>query len=423
KTAESKLPVPQAKKKTTSTVSHVGCEGAYFQPTAIRSATPISSRGRVESARNVACHGQTLQHTTDDNNKLSSQYQQLGSSKSSTSRTGLIQALEFDEKTNEDGDDSFNLGQTSRFGPQKATFKKKIIVKKPGEIIESKTTNGAKNSQIKQKHYNHAENYLEEIKQALAKDGYRTFSKALRDYKEQGDYIKVTAVLADLFTSTPTYYHLFRKFYSFLRAKHKQEFDQLCKDITGEGAGYKPEDSISNKRLRQDHTDGPADKKAKTDNFNSAKLPSITANVITVSSNPSTSSAHLNTLSNCAFSETSTSSKDIIDPPSVTSSKSNSQSSSISTCSLDNNEKLTDDVVENVNKILTSSNKPCTGYTCSLCGNDSKVPFEALCQHTCCLTCWRQVLDGNKLCPGCGVRIRRRHLVQKLFASGPNLLQ
>ena len=50
-------------------------------------------------------------------------------------------------------------------------------------------------------------------------------------------------------------YSFITEFYRFVRPKDKCAYDQLCKNITGLGCGYKPEDSVSKKRL---HSDDPS---------------------------------------------------------------------------------------------------------------------------------------------------------------------
>lgn len=44
----------------------------------------------------------------------------------------------------------------------------------------------------------------------------------------------------------------FAEFYRFVRHKDKREFDCLCKELTGEGCGYKPEDSVPKKRAQSE---------------------------------------------------------------------------------------------------------------------------------------------------------------------------
>nr|XP_054773043.1 regulator of telomere elongation helicase 1-like isoform X2 [Lytechinus pictus] len=103
-----------------------------------------------------------------------------------------------------------------------------------------------------------AKDYVTEVKKRLSKENYKAFSNVMQSYKKDNDFGLMIAGLADLFTEDPTKYHLFRKFYSFVRPCHKKRFDQLCKEITGEGCGYRPEDSIEKKK-----TDDAEDKAQK----------------------------------------------------------------------------------------------------------------------------------------------------------------
>ncbi|KAH9490875.1 hypothetical protein Btru_034168 [Bulinus truncatus] len=75
--------------------------------------------------------------------------------------------------------------------------------------------------------------YVNEVKDLLNKERYRTFSSALAKYKQEGDIHSVTPVLADLFTDSAENYYLFRKFYRFVRPKDKQYFARTCYDLTG----------------------------------------------------------------------------------------------------------------------------------------------------------------------------------------------
>ena len=58
------------------------------------------------------------------------------------------------------------------------------------------------------------------------------------------------------------------------------------------------------------------------------------------------------------------------------------------------------------------------GYKCCLCKEEANAPFRSNCEHVCCMKCWRTVFEGDKLCPECKVRVRRRHLVRLFFRSG-----
>ncbi|XP_060602508.1 regulator of telomere elongation helicase 1-like [Ruditapes philippinarum] len=56
-----------------------------------------------------------------------------------------------------------------------------------------------------------------------------------------------------------------------------------------------------------------------------------------------------------------------------------------------------------------------SGYTCCSCEKSAKLPFISQCEHICCMDCWRKVFEGDKLCPSCKQRVRRRHLTRLAF--------
>eukprot|EP00057_Strongylocentrotus_purpuratus_P009712 XP_011664186.1 PREDICTED: regulator of telomere elongation helicase 1 [Strongylocentrotus purpuratus] len=123
--------------------------------------------------------------------------------------------------------------------------KKKIIIKQSmfGGQSSSSITKRQRNACLVS-----AKDYVTEVKKRLSKENYKAFSNVMQSYKKDNDFGLMIAGLADLFTEDPTQYHLFRKFYSFVRPCHKKRFDELCKEITGEGCGYRPEDSIEKKK-------------------------------------------------------------------------------------------------------------------------------------------------------------------------------
>eukprot|EP00057_Strongylocentrotus_purpuratus_P005257 XP_003730541.2 PREDICTED: regulator of telomere elongation helicase 1 [Strongylocentrotus purpuratus] len=124
--------------------------------------------------------------------------------------------------------------------------KKKIVIKQSmfgGQSSSSSITKRQRNACLVS-----AKDYVTEVKKRLSKENYKAFSNVMQSYKKDNDFGLMIAGLADLFTEDPTQYHLFRKFYSFVRPCHKKRFDELCKEITGEGCGYRPEDSIEKKK-------------------------------------------------------------------------------------------------------------------------------------------------------------------------------
>lgn len=71
---------------------------------------------------------------------------------------------------------------------------------------------------------------------------------------------------------------LYAGFYRFVRPHHKEQFDRTCKDIIGQGCGFKPEDAIPKKRKTSAATGSGAkeEKRAKLEMHPTKDLPSDT---------------------------------------------------------------------------------------------------------------------------------------------------
>ncbi|XP_071118557.1 regulator of telomere elongation helicase 1-like [Haliotis cracherodii] len=453
KTAQKSMPAPCIKKKSTHSEA-AGCQGAYFMPTFSRGTT----RGNIEyeQARTIPSHVPSLRAGTGNQSQafsqLSQQYRSSGKSSQSSTRQSLLQALEHDEKHVEDSSVLFDT-QVSSHQPvrQNPAKKRKIVIKKPGEST-SLTLQPSQPSTAG--HLSKAEDYITQVKKVLTAESYKVFSRALLEYRKTEDLTKVTTVLADFFTDKTDNYHLFRKFYKYTRPQHKQEFHQLCVSITGQGCGYKPEHSVSSKRLLQ-NTQTENEKKMRLEatmsSCRSDNLPQSTGQKL-MSALHRTKHGQFEAQDHCIPSSVSLNGRN-------TRCQSTSASQSVEVVSGGapgkNGHDITESQMSDSLRISqtsgTSGNshtsdregmsclaesgsqssgqsdglrvkktQALTGYTCGLCKNDANIPFRAQCQHVCCYMCWKQVFQSSKECPECGNRVRRRQLTQLLFASGPN---
>uniref|UniRef100_A0A8C8B7W6 Regulator of telomere elongation helicase 1 n=1 Tax=Otus sunia TaxID=257818 RepID=A0A8C8B7W6_9STRI len=75
--------------------------------------------------------------------------------------------------------------------------------------------------------------YLNDVKRALDKSAYSRFYEALLAYKKTDNYDAMIAVIAALTTERPEDFHLLQRFYMFVRPHHKEQFKEMCKDLTG----------------------------------------------------------------------------------------------------------------------------------------------------------------------------------------------
>uniref|UniRef100_A0A8C2T3P2 Regulator of telomere elongation helicase 1 n=1 Tax=Coturnix japonica TaxID=93934 RepID=A0A8C2T3P2_COTJA len=79
--------------------------------------------------------------------------------------------------------------------------------------------------------------YLKDVKKALKESAYSRFHEALLAYKRTDDYDAMIPVIAALTTERPEDFHLLQRFNMFVRPHHKEQFRQLCKDLTGTVGG------------------------------------------------------------------------------------------------------------------------------------------------------------------------------------------
>ncbi|XP_078320008.1 regulator of telomere elongation helicase 1-like isoform X2 [Crassostrea virginica] len=428
KTAEQTLPVPDKKpNRAGGSASASGCQGAHFLPTVHRQGPTPS----LTKARSVPEHVPSLCQSSAEEEtnlaKLKIQYEGGPSTVSGNSnKKNLLDAL----KTSEIGESqNYELNDKSAFKQpnpmmKKMPSKKKIVIKKrdsesmsPSALVQNSSGSVMEvSSSVTNSHLQSAENYILEVKRCLDKESYVTFSKALGMYKKTGQLSQAVGVMAGLFTENPQDYHLFRKFYRFVRHKDKKEFDSVCKELTGEGCGYKPEDAVPKKRT-QSHASNQPEKRQRTDatgcvlqpvttigsNVQSEKSSKFASNDLSCLTLNSGSGDDITQSVKCATHD------DITKSVKCEKLGTDPQGSSV--------EKISERLKDVTGPLdIRSPNSDNSGYTCCKCQCDARVPFQSACDHVCCFKCWKEVFnDLDKTCPACGVRVRRRNLKRLLF--------
>nr|XP_020016632.1 regulator of telomere elongation helicase 1 isoform X2 [Castor canadensis] len=93
--------------------------------------------------------------------------------------------------------------------------------------------------------------FMVTVKQALSQVSFDTFTRALQDYKSSDDFEALVACLSRLFAEDPKKHTLLQGFYQFVRPHHKQQFEDICFQLTGQGCGYQPEHSLSHGQRAQ----------------------------------------------------------------------------------------------------------------------------------------------------------------------------
>ncbi|XP_052775212.1 regulator of telomere elongation helicase 1-like [Mya arenaria] len=416
KHAEKLMPTPGANKKQSRSSSTGG--GAYFLPTATRTGSG-EGPSSAHPAHFVQQHVPSLKHRENvvTNEKLQQHYSGGSMETSSRSQKSLFSALDQTEKFQEPAFSPAQLqtDQTAGIDFRKPGTKRKIIIKKRDGDVTEKETKAA----VSSKQLNTAENYISEVKASLGKEssGYKQFSSALVQYKKSEDIESVCNVITEVFVRQGHFPQLFAKFYRFVRPKHKERFSELCQQITGLSTGYKTEDSVSRKRLQETELGSGAFKKQKTDSddMKNSKEGAKTVSLEKtnhVKSSSSYDKENGGTVKASASSDKSGCLSKVSTQTTINTSKSTGKPGSTS--------KTVPCIRASLLPAMEAqepSNAPVSGYTCCKCSQMAKVPFRAMCDHICCMACWRDVFLGTKLCPSCQSGVRRRHLVQLIFPA------
>ncbi|XP_023367699.1 regulator of telomere elongation helicase 1 isoform X2 [Otolemur garnettii] len=93
--------------------------------------------------------------------------------------------------------------------------------------------------------------FMAAVKEVLSQANFNTFTQALQDYKGSDDFAALAASISPLFAEDPEKHSLLQGFYQFVRPHHKQQFEEICVQLTGRGCGYRPEHSLSRRQWAQ----------------------------------------------------------------------------------------------------------------------------------------------------------------------------
>ncbi|KAI5947601.1 Regulator of telomere elongation helicase 1 [Manis javanica] len=93
--------------------------------------------------------------------------------------------------------------------------------------------------------------FMAAVKQALSQADFDTFAQALQGYKGSDDFAALVTGLRCLFAEDPKRHSLLQGFYQFVRPHHKQQFEEVCLQLTGRGCGFQPEHSLPRRQWAQ----------------------------------------------------------------------------------------------------------------------------------------------------------------------------
>uniref|UniRef100_A0A2K5YK11 Regulator of telomere elongation helicase 1 n=1 Tax=Mandrillus leucophaeus TaxID=9568 RepID=A0A2K5YK11_MANLE len=93
--------------------------------------------------------------------------------------------------------------------------------------------------------------FMVAVKQELSQASFATFTQVLQDYKGSDDLAALAACLGLLFADDPKKHSLLQGFYQFVWPHHKQQFEEVCIQLTGQGCSYQPEHSMPRRQRAQ----------------------------------------------------------------------------------------------------------------------------------------------------------------------------
>ncbi|KAH0515281.1 Regulator of telomere elongation helicase 1 [Microtus ochrogaster] len=101
--------------------------------------------------------------------------------------------------------------------------------------------------------------FMVAVKQALSQANFNTFTQTLQHYKGSDDFEALVASLISLFAEDPKKHTLFKGFYQFVRPHHKQQFEDVCFQLTGQRCGYQPKHGLPFREQAQSAADPTRD--------------------------------------------------------------------------------------------------------------------------------------------------------------------
>ncbi|XP_074643573.1 regulator of telomere elongation helicase 1-like [Tubulanus polymorphus] len=391
KNAEQTLPAPNPKKKkpTGSQSGFFMVSETYNKPrTCSSSITASSVEDHVSSLRQVHTKENIPYHLAEEDRmaRLAIEYERTTQSKNEPIGKGLLNALEAhnsppicnpDEpccSTSSVAMSSDQAALEKRMEDRKRNKKIKIIKKGAFDAVESLPAESEKQNLPNQTDSQPVEpssslhqtiaSYSTQVKQTLNPEAHKIFIKATRDYTKTSQLSPLIIVLRKVFVDA-NQPQLFKAFYCFVKTKDRQEFARYCFKLTGLDCGYKPEHSLSKRKL-QSLSETKEEKRQKLDPIN--QMNSGTKSTI---SSQLDNQTHLN--------------------------------KGIST-SVTSDKQVADDQQQ-------------TGYVCCKCQSVTDIPLKATCDHICCLPCWKIICKNDRQCPTCGFKVTRKKLQRLLFSK------
>uniref|UniRef100_A0A8C4MYE5 Regulator of telomere elongation helicase 1 n=1 Tax=Equus asinus TaxID=9793 RepID=A0A8C4MYE5_EQUAS len=158
---------------------------------------------------------------------------------------GLLAALEHSEQlARGPGDQAIPQEEEAHRSTLSLLSEKRPVDEQRGGRKKIRLVSGQQEGPAASAQAGRAKLFMVAVKQALSQASFDTFARALQDYKGSDDFEALVACLHPLFAEDPKKHSLLQGFYQFVRPHHKQRFEEVCIQLTGQGCGYQPEHSL-----------------------------------------------------------------------------------------------------------------------------------------------------------------------------------
>ncbi|XP_047626579.1 regulator of telomere elongation helicase 1 isoform X3 [Phacochoerus africanus] len=158
---------------------------------------------------------------------------------------GLLAALEHSEQLAEGpGDKAIPGEEEARCPTLLAPREKRPADEQRGKRRKVRLVSGPQEEPAACAETGRAKLFMAAVKQALSQASFDDFTRALRDYKSSDDLAALATRLGSLFAEDPKKHSLLRGFCQFVRPHHKQQFEQVCLQLTGRDCSSGPEHGL-----------------------------------------------------------------------------------------------------------------------------------------------------------------------------------
>nr|XP_042132908.1 regulator of telomere elongation helicase 1 isoform X4 [Peromyscus maniculatus bairdii] len=418
------LPVPQA---VTSSVSE--------REVSVKEATLSSPLLSTRKAMSLDVHVPSLRQrpiglsaSGDSESSLCVEYEQQPIS-AQQRPVGLLAALEYNEQKGGASEKEQALGSSTL----SLRCEKRLSVEQRGGRRKVRLVSHPKEPMAGTQ--DRAKLFMVAVKQALSQANFNTFTQALQHYKGSDDFEALVASLTCLFAEDPKKHILFKDFYQFVRPHHKQQFEDICFQLTGQGCGYQQGHDLPFQEEAQSAADSTSVGRQLDpgEHLNQGR-PHLSAHLLPkgfgMFVRPHHKPHFLQTCADLTGLPTTSKGLELPGPkeesvtvPSELAHEDTKPGPSMSNKPEKTQSKISSFLRQRPDQSVRSDDctpepmKPMkperTAFVCPACAAEDTVLFQCpSCDFYRCRACWQQQLKASRTCPDCGAVNRKQSLAQ-----------